>query len=60
MLGSALRYLQHHLGRGVRALKRDPANDSCHTERNVRIGLDRAWPTLRPGGALRVDDIDFN
>jgi hypothetical protein len=35
-------------------------HDSLHSERNVRFELDRAWLTLRPNGALVVDDIDAN
>lgn len=35
-------------------------HDSFHSERNVRFELDRAWPVLRPGGALVVDDVDAN
>jgi len=35
-------------------------HDSLHSERNVRFELDRAWPVLRPEGALVVDDIDAN
>jgi hypothetical protein len=35
-------------------------HDSLHSERNVRFELDRAWPVLRPGGAIVVDDIDAN
>ena len=33
-------------------------HDSRHSERNVRFELDRAWPTLRPNGAIVVDDVD--
>ncbi|WGD54976.1 class I SAM-dependent methyltransferase [Bradyrhizobium sp. CB1650] len=35
-------------------------HDSLHSERNVRFELDHAWPVLRPGGAIVVDDIDVN
>jgi hypothetical protein len=35
-------------------------HDSLHSERNVRFELDRAWPALRPNGALVVDDVDAN
>ena len=35
-------------------------HDSLHSERNVRFELDRAWPSLTPGGALLVDDVDAN
>jgi len=35
-------------------------HDSLHSESNVRFEMDRAWPALRPGGAIIVDDIDLN
>lgn len=35
-------------------------HDSLHTERNVRFELDRAWPAIRPNGAIVVDDVDAN
>jgi Methyltransferase domain len=35
-------------------------HDSLHSERNVRFEMDRAWASLRPGGAIVVDDIDVN
>lgn len=35
-------------------------HDSIHTEYNTRFELAEAWPVLRPGGALVVDDIDLN
>jgi len=35
-------------------------HDSLHTERNLRFELDNAWATLRPGGAVVVDDVDMN
>jgi hypothetical protein len=35
-------------------------HDSLHSERNVRFEIDRAWPRLRAGGAIVVDDIDVN
>jgi hypothetical protein len=35
-------------------------HDSLHSEHNVRFEVDRAWATLRPGGAVVVDDIDAN
>jgi len=35
-------------------------HDSLHSEHNVRFELDRAWPLLRAGGAIVVDDIDAN
>jgi Methyltransferase domain len=33
-------------------------HDSSHTERNVRLELQRVWSVLRPGGAVVADDID--
>lgn len=35
-------------------------HDSLHSERNLRFELDLAWASLRPGGALIIDDIDVN
>lgn len=35
-------------------------HDSLHTEQNVRFEVDSAWATLRPGGAIVIDDIDTN
>ncbi len=35
-------------------------HDSLHTEYNTRFELDEAWPALRWGGAVVVDDIDLN
>jgi hypothetical protein len=35
-------------------------HDSLHSERNVRFEIDSAWPFLRPGGVIVVDDIDVN
>jgi predicted O-methyltransferase YrrM len=35
-------------------------HDSMHTARNLRFELDHAWASLRPGGALLVDDVDHN
>jgi hypothetical protein len=35
-------------------------HDSLHSERNVRFEMDLAWPALRPGGVLVVDDVDAN
>jgi hypothetical protein len=35
-------------------------HDSLHTGRNVRFELESAWPFMRPGGAVVVDDIDHN
>jgi hypothetical protein len=35
-------------------------HDSLHSEHNVRFEMDRAWASLRLGGAIVVDDIDAN
>jgi Methyltransferase domain len=35
-------------------------HDSLHSEQNVRFELDRAWPALKAGGAIVVDDVDAN
>lgn len=35
-------------------------HDSLHTQRNVLFELTTVWPFLRPGGAVLVDDVDFN
>jgi hypothetical protein len=35
-------------------------HDSAHTEDNVRFEIDSAWVKLAPGGAIIVDDIDYN
>ena len=35
-------------------------HDSLHTEFNMLFELRAAWPLLRPGGAVVVDDIDNN
>jgi hypothetical protein len=35
-------------------------HDSLHSEHNVRFEMDVAWASLRPGGAMVVDDIDTN
>ena len=35
-------------------------HDSLHTGRNTRFELDTAWPAIRPGGAVVVDDIDHS
>jgi len=35
-------------------------HDSLHTERNMRFELEHAWPSVRPGGAVIVDDVHFN
>ncbi|MGQ0742413.1 MAG: class I SAM-dependent methyltransferase [Alphaproteobacteria bacterium] len=35
-------------------------HDSLHTERNVLFELGQAWPALRPGGFVVIDDIDSN
>jgi Methyltransferase domain len=35
-------------------------HDSLHSERNIRFELERAWPFLREGGAVVVDDVHKN
>ena len=35
-------------------------HDSLHTGRNTRFELDTAWPAIRPGGVIVVDDIDHS
>jgi Methyltransferase domain len=35
-------------------------HDSLHTARNLRFELDSAWPLVRPGGVVVVDDIDHS
>jgi Methyltransferase domain len=35
-------------------------HDSHHSEHNMLFEMSRAWPTIRPGGAMVVDDIDVN
>ena len=35
-------------------------HDSLHSRRNVLFELEQAWPVVRPGGAIVVDDIDVN
>jgi predicted O-methyltransferase YrrM len=35
-------------------------HDSLHSKRNVVFEMERAWPALRPGGAMVVDDVDVN
>lgn len=35
-------------------------HDSLHTSRNLCFELDAAWPVVRPGGVVVVDDIDHN
>jgi hypothetical protein len=35
-------------------------HDSLHSTRNVRWELDTAWRAIPPGGAVVVDDVDFN
>jgi hypothetical protein len=35
-------------------------HDSAHTEDNVRFELAQAWARLKRGGAVVVDDIDYN
>jgi hypothetical protein len=35
-------------------------HDSLHSERNMRFELECAWPFVRPGGAVLVDDVHRN
>jgi Methyltransferase domain len=35
-------------------------HDSLHSERNVLFELETAWPRLRRGGSVVVDDVDAN
>jgi Methyltransferase domain len=35
-------------------------HDSMHTTRNVAFELECVWPTLRPGGAILIDDVEKN
>jgi len=35
-------------------------HDSQHSRYNMLFEMSRAWPALRPGGAMVVDDIDNN
>jgi predicted O-methyltransferase YrrM len=35
-------------------------HDSLHTTPHLRFELEAAWPALRPGGYMVVDDIDTN
>ncbi len=35
-------------------------HDSEHSEYNMQFEMSMAWPALRPGGALVVDDVDNN
>jgi hypothetical protein len=35
-------------------------HDSLHTTENVLFELRRAWPHVRGGGAVVVDDVDIN
>ncbi len=35
-------------------------HDSLHTERNIRFELEQAWPFVRPGGTVVVDDVHMN
>jgi Methyltransferase domain len=35
-------------------------HDSLHSERNIRFELERAWPVVRAGGAVVVDDVHMN
>jgi hypothetical protein len=32
-------------------------HDSLHTTRNMRFEMRSAWPALRPGGIMLVDDV---
>jgi hypothetical protein len=34
-------------------------HDSLHTTRNMRFEMKLAWPALRPGGIMLIDDV-FN
>ena len=35
-------------------------HDSLHSERNMRFELGAVWPTIRPGGAMLIDDVHRN
>lgn len=35
-------------------------HDSLHSERNIRFELEHAWPFVRDGGAVVVDDVHMN
>jgi predicted O-methyltransferase YrrM len=35
-------------------------HDSWHSEYNILFELQTAWPRIKPGGAMVVDDIDLN
>jgi hypothetical protein len=35
-------------------------HDSAHTYRNMLFELESAWPRLKPGGVIVVDDADWN
>jgi predicted O-methyltransferase YrrM len=35
-------------------------HDSHHSEYNMMFEMAQAWPALKPGGAMVVDDIDLN
>jgi predicted O-methyltransferase YrrM len=35
-------------------------HDSMHTTRNLRFELERVWPSLAPGGAALIDDVEKN
>jgi hypothetical protein len=35
-------------------------HDSLHSERNIRFELEHAWPFVRAGGAVVVDDVHMN
>lgn len=56
--GSSRRRLSPLLGR-VGAIDLF-VRDGRHSEYNVLFELRRAWQSLRPGGAIVVDDIDAN
>ena len=35
-------------------------HDSLHSERNLRLEVDRAWQVIPRGGAIVVDDLDIS
>jgi predicted O-methyltransferase YrrM len=56
--GSSRRHLRHLLQQtGMIDLF---IHDSQHTEYNMLFEMQVAWPWIRPGGAMVVDDIDLN
>lgn len=55
--GSSRRHLRPLLNRGMIDLF---IHDSWHSEYNILFELETAWPRIRPGGAMVVDDIDLN